>query len=353
MNNIRQPDEIILEDDENYYEIDEPSNIDQVSYIIKNNGTADNVPTESQLKKNTGIALTNKPVGLPPCGEICSFKGRVVKRRGTGYPRLEKNFNCDNIMKRMAFRNHTIEYPPPQYPPKELIDAFTMNGDMPIEKIDYRNSPAGPARTMKFTKDYIDDKIGSVQRGDPVNTYNDGNCVQDILKKYVNDIKGRHAVVIGTLRPWLEAVLLAYGVNRVTTLEYTNIKCELDSMEAYFPYTYAEKYLQGYSSEFDFAASFSSIEHSGLGRYTDPLNPYGDFEATAQVWCMVKPGGLFAIGVPGNRVGSNDDSSSLVWNAHRVYGSNRLQHLTANWDVVEQAQCNNNHHFIILKKPLN
>ena len=44
---------------------------------------------------------------------------------------------------------------------------------------------------------------------------------------------------------------------------------------------------------FDFAVSFSSIEHCGLGRYGDPLNPFGDFEAVAQVWCMCKPGALF------------------------------------------------------------
>ena len=35
---------------------------------------------------------------------------------------------------------------------------------------------------------------------------------------------------------------------------------------------------------FDAVVSFSSIEHSGLGRYGDALNPWGDLIASAQAW---------------------------------------------------------------------
>ena len=37
---------------------------------------------------------------------------------------------------------------------------------------------------------------------------------------------------------------------------------------------------------FDAVVSFSSIEHSGLGRYGDALNPWGDLIAAAQAWYM-------------------------------------------------------------------
>ena len=43
--------------------------------------------------------------------------------------------------------------------------------------------------------------------------------------------------------------------------------------------TYSEQKLN-----FDAVVSFSSIEHSGLGRYGDALNPWGDLIASAQAW---------------------------------------------------------------------
>ena len=46
-----------------------------------------------------------------------------------------------------------------------------------------------------------------------------------------------------------------------------------DRVSAYHPREVAQAFLDGELEEFDFAASYSSIEHSGLGRYGDPLNP--------------------------------------------------------------------------------
>ena len=70
----------------------------------------------------------------------------------------------------------------------------------------------------------------------------------------------------------------------------------------------------------------------------------------AQSWCMVKPGGMFAVGV----VDSSNSKNVIVWNAHRVYGPKRLAQLTANWQVLEKALCADpgHHNFIILRKPL-
>ena len=41
---------------------------------------------------------------LPPCGEVCSYTGKVVRERKLLYPQLQKHIECDNIMKRMAYR---------------------------------------------------------------------------------------------------------------------------------------------------------------------------------------------------------------------------------------------------------
>jgi hypothetical protein len=50
---------------------------------------------------------------------------------------------------------------------------------------------------------------------------------------------------------------------------------------------------------FDAVVSHSSLEHSGLGRYGDPLNPWGDLVTMARAWCVAKPNeGKLLLGVP-------------------------------------------------------
>ena len=44
--------------------------------------------------------------------------------------------------------------------------------------------------------------------------------------------------------------------------------------------------------------SYSSIEHDGLGRYGDPINPGGDVAAMREFWRWIRPGGLLYLGVP-------------------------------------------------------
>ena len=73
------------------------------------------------------------------------------------------------------------------------------------------------------------------------------------------------------------------NASRVTTLEYNDLTINHSQIQVYTPYDYADLYLQEPVQQFDFAVTFSSLEHSGLGRYSDPLNPYGDLEAMAQV----------------------------------------------------------------------
>jgi hypothetical protein len=47
----------------------------------------------------------------------------------------------------------------------------------------------------------------------------------------------------------------------------------------------------------DFVFSFSSWEHDGLGRYGDPIDPWGDVKAMQRASCYVKPGE--GLGLPG------------------------------------------------------
>lgn len=73
--------------------------------------------------------------------------------------------------------------------------------------------------------------------------------------------------------------------------------------------------------------SYSSLEHSGLGRYSDHLNAFGDINEMQRISCLLGKGGILFLGLP---VGSDQ----LVSNHHRVYGPRRLRLLTAGWTML-------------------
>ncbi|VDK28154.1 unnamed protein product, partial [Gongylonema pulchrum] len=72
-----------------------------------------------------------------------------------------------------------------------------------------------------------------------------------------------------------------------------------------------------YQETFDFVVSFSSIEHSGLGRFGDPLDPLGDLREMQKMRCLMKKNALLFLGLP---IGVD----KVFFNAHRFYGRIRL-----------------------------
>lgn len=59
------------------------------------------------------------------------------------------------------------------------------------------------------------------------------------------------------------------------------------------------------------------IEHIGLGRYGDPLDPDGDLQAISELKRVVAPGGTLLLVVP---VGA----ARLMFNAHRIYSYDQI-----------------------------
>ena len=55
------------------------------------------------------------------------------------------------------------------------------------------------------------------------------------------------------------------------------------------------------------------VEHVGLGRYGDPLDPDGDLKAMAELKRVLAPGGnlLFVVPIGG--------APKIMFNAHRIY----------------------------------
>lgn len=145
--------------------------------------------------------------------------------------------------------------------------------------------------------------------------------------QYHHLIEGARVLVIGSINPWVEAYMLAYGARETVTLEYQRIKSAHRQMKTMIPAEFRRQYLSGELGTFDLVATFSSLEHSGLGRFGDGLNPWGDILATARAWCVIKPGGHMLYAVP--QVGSghsfpNTSTDVVVWNAARYYGEVRF-----------------------------
>merc|ERR1711865_713720 len=114
------------------------------------------------------------------------------------------------------------------------------------------------------------------------------------------------------------------------TLEYRRIETSLPQVQTILPKDFQALYMKGELPQFDAVVTFSSIEHSGLGRYGDALNPWGDIIAIARAWCTTKKGGSLAIGVPFHAT-----RDTIQFNAHRVYGPARYPFLTTNWKQVD------------------
>lgn len=142
-----------------------------------------------------------------------------------------------------------------------------------------------------------------------------------------NIVAGKRGVVVGSENPWLEAFLLTYGSSEVTTVEYGTIVSEDSRILTYTPDRFDKLFLRGDIEQFDYAFTYSSIEHDGLGRYGDVLNPDGDLQTVRKLMDVVKPGGLIFIGVP-------CCEDVLFWNAHREYGPRRFQRLFAGLEIL-------------------
>lgn len=93
-----------------------------------------------------------------------------------------------------------------------------------------------------------------------------------------------------------------------------------------------EVYRKGELEPFDMVVSFSSLEHTGLGRYGDIINPWGDIIWMAKLSCMVKQGGYAVIGL------ENSVKDSIIYNAHRIYGPYRWPLLLQNWEAMHFVQ---------------
>ena len=79
--------------------------------------------------------------------------------------------------------------------------------------------------------------------------------------------KNKHILVIGSTRPWIEAILIALGAKHITTLEYNPYPTNHPKITTISPIQFSKLVMSGKAPLFDAMVTYSSLEHSGLGRY--------------------------------------------------------------------------------------
>ena len=202
--------------------------------------------------------------------------------------------------------------------PEELYDAFTENGSIKVNSW-YLNDSYGSDQPRKWSVSEIKNYCRLISKGKSFYYGATDLYLYKALKQF--PISGKSVAIIGSITPWYECVVLTYK-GKPTTIEYNTIECDDPRIEIF---TVEE--FNANPKTFDCIISISSIEHDGLGRYGDPINPYGDFEAMQKCKEMLNPGGIFYLAVPVTE-------DSITFNAHRTYGKIRLPKLLSGWKVL-------------------
>lgn len=207
-------------------------------------------------------------------------------------------------------------YDSPYYKiPEELKIKYSMNNEF---KIIYEPTDDSVKNEVIWKKSEIDNyrqnlTLENIKNNQEGWTPYGNKTSLDIINSIIdNNVINKNVAVIGSQNPWIEAILLNYN-NKVTTIEYNLPKCNYDNLKIK---NYFEFELE--NNNFDVIITFSSVEHSGLGRYGDPLNPDGDIETMNSIYNNLKKDGLLIWGAP------VCEKDGLVWNKHRIYGPKRL-----------------------------
>ena len=217
--------------------------------------------------------------------------------------------------------------PPPIELPSALYQEFTLQGKVPVSTW-YRDDSYPPSTPIIFTQEEVNINLGKVTRQEQNYYGATDSYLYEALAKYqrvsMRDefLRSKKVAVIGSITPWYESVVLFYG-GMPTTIEYNTI----DNQDPRLQVLTVEEFNKN-PMVFDAIISISSIEHDGLGRYGDPIDPNGDLKAMKKLKTMLKEDGLLFLSVPVSK-------DHLWWNVHRIYGRERFPLLIEGWELID------------------
>ncbi|CAI5949993.1 unnamed protein product [Closterium sp. NIES-65] len=233
---------------------------------------------------------------------------------------------CSGEETRFLITNFGLPGPVPwEWIRKSVQQQFTLDGRVQVKSwfmgADAQDSGAKP---FVWSNDGIEQQAAMARRRDAgFGSYgpNVTGSFYSAFEKY--PVAKKSVLIIGSQWPWVEAICLGLDAQAITTVDFNR---PVASHPRLRQLVVGE--LEGSSETWDAAVSFSSLEHDGLGRYGDPINPNGDLERMKKIKRLLKPGGLLFLGVP-------TGNDTLVFNAHRIYGPIRMPLLIAGWRLLD------------------
>ncbi|CAG2209345.1 unnamed protein product [Mytilus edulis] len=219
------------------------------------------------------------------CGELCETNAIGVP--GPYFDQITVPIDCDALFKNEHIdRGHGLSIAPKTIP-KHLHTDFTMNNRLKVSTWYFNQAYLGKTAKMAvWTEQLIEDYISLAKDNKLEGTYgiSETNALRDGMKHAPVGIMNGRVLVIGSEIPWVEACALEAGASEVVTLEYGKIVSKHPKVKTMIPDQFRKSYLNKTLGRFDAIVTFSSIEHSGLGRYGDGLNPWGDIIAIARAF---------------------------------------------------------------------
>jgi hypothetical protein len=199
---------------------------------------------------------------------------------------------------------------------------------VPVQAVSMMSRHDG-AWEKTWTPALVDTLVKAVRDGEDISppAY-PGSAIQlmQALTQYVAPAfpnKHVRVMVAGSISPWVEAVVLAaaaegvMAVQSVTTTDYQDIDIQHNDINYL---AMADLDAHPPDNFFDVIFSYSSLEHDGLGRYGDPINPNGDLVAMQELHQVLAPGGVLAFAVPFSKA----QSGTVDGNWHRIYSKARI-----------------------------
>ena len=175
---------------------------------------------------------------------------------------------------------------PGRRPPAAILEDqlahFTMHHEVPVLELYLNDTTSKPLKWTTSSRWWNPERVK--QKGHSYYKETD-TFLYSALDKF--DIRDKEVVIVGSEMPWYECVCTSY-LGKVTTIDYREVDCQIPELTVLTPDEFVAN-----PKEFDVAVSISSLEHDGLGRYGDPIDPEGDLKAIQNIKRLLKPGGLF------------------------------------------------------------
>ena len=210
---------------------------------------------------------------------------------------------------------------PPKEIPFNLRNEYTLGDIIPVYEWYFDNS-YHPDQAIVYDIQQVNSLIFKAKQREVSHYGATDYWLYAYLDQIALSVTGEKIGIIGSVTPWYESIILSYGGHPIT-IEYNKIINEDPRLEVMTVEEYWKK-----PQKFEIILCISSIEHDGLGRYGDPINPQGDLDSMWKIKEMLKPDGILILAIP---VGQD----AIYWNAHRVYGRARLPLLFEGWDLID------------------